>query len=440
MLFKDVFKINDYKKEIQRLTLENSKLRSLVTNEHGKVFNAKIELFKMVRQQLLILLHKALLDKEIEAEKQKYNLLHKEVVELEETKLLQDFGLYKPMYKFANLISYKDSLADIRKQQKDMIKSHTAAICSTNWTVNNSRQEGRKMTTKNIQQVILTFNTECENAISNVKFSNYDSMKQRIQKSFDKLNKLNDVNLICITPEFLELKFKELALAFEYERKKQEEKEYILEQKEIQRENAKVQKELEEQRKKLEKEQSHYLNVLNRLRDQLESENDDEQKKLLREKIENAKDDVSKLEDAIREVDYRQANERAGYVYVISNIGAFGKDVYKIGMTRRLDPQDRIDELGGASVPFKFDVHAFIFSADAPKLETALHKAFADKRLNLMNNRKEFFMVTLEEIEKVVRENHDRTVDFTHEPIAEQFRESEKMREAAKVSISCEDY
>jgi hypothetical protein len=208
----------------------------------------------------------------------------------------------------------------------------------------------------------------------------------------------------------------------------------------VQRENAKVQKELEEQRKKLEKEQSHYLNVLNRLRDQLESENDDEQKKLLREKIENAKDDVSKLEDAIREVDYRQANERAGYVYVISNIGAFGKDVYKIGMTRRLDPQDRIDELGGASVPFKFDVHAFIFSADAPKLETALHKAFADKRLNLMNNRKEFFMVTLEEIEKVVRENHDRTVDFTHEPIAEQFRESEKMREAAKVSISCEDY
>ena len=387
----------------------------------------------MVRQQLLILLHKALLDKEIEAEKQKYNLLHKDVVELEETKLLQDFGLYKPMYKFANLISYKDSLADIRKQQKDMIKSHTAAICSTNWTVNNSRQEGRKMTTKNIQQIILTFNTECENAISNVKFSNYDSMKQRIQKSFDKLNKLNDVNLICITPEFLELKFKELALAYEYERKRQEEKEYILEQKEIQRENAKVQKELEEQRKKLEKEQSHYLNVLNRLRDQLEAENDEEQKKLIIEKIENAKDDVSKLDDAIREVDYREANERAGYVYVISNIGAFGKDVYKIGMTRRLDPQDRIDELGGASVPFKFDVHAFIFSADAPKLETALHKAFADKRLNLMNNRKEFFMVTLEEIEKVVKENHDRTVDFTYEPIAEQFRESEKMRESVSI-------
>ena len=433
MLFKDVFKINDYKKEIQRLTLENSKLRSLVTNEHGKVFNAKIELLNMVRQQLLILLHKALLDKEIEAEKQKYNLLHKDVVELEETKLLQDFGLYKPMYKFANLISYKDSLADIRKQQKDMIKSHTAAICSTNWTVNNSRQEGRKMTTKNIQQIILTFNTECENAISNVKFSNYDSMKQRIQKSFDKLNKLNDVNLICITPEFLELKFKELALAYEYERKRQEEKEYILEQKEIQRENAKVQKELEEQRKKLEKEQSHYLNVLNRHRDQLEAENDEEQKKLIIEKIENAKDDVSKLDDAIREVDYREANERAGYVYVISNIGAFGKDVYKIGMTRRLDPQDRIDELGGASVPFKFDVHAFIFSADAPKLETALHKAFADKRLNLMNNRKEFFMVTLEEIEKVVKENHDRTVDFTYEPIAEQFRESEKMRESVSI-------
>lgn len=130
------------------------------------------------------------------------------------------------------------------------------------------------------------------------------------------------------------------------------------------------------------------------------------------------------LDQALKDVDYREANQRAGYVYIISNIGAFGKDIYKIGMTRRLDPQDRIDELGSASVPFRFDVHAFIFSDDAPKLENALHKAFENNRVNMMNNRKEFFNITLEEIEKVVKKNYDKIVNFKHEPDAEQYRET----------------
>ena len=94
-------------------------------------------------------------------------------------------------------------------------------------------------------------------------------------------------------------------------------------------------------------------------------------------------------------------------MYIISNIGAFGENIYKIGMTRRLEPEVRIAELSGASVPFRFDIHAMIFSNDAPKLEAALHNAFADRKMNLVNGRKEFFMVTLDEIKKVVQENHD---------------------------------
>ena len=97
-------------------------------------------------------------------------------------------------------------------------------------------------------------------------------------------------------------------------------------------------------------------------------------------------------------------------------------------MTRRLDPEDRIAELSGASVPFRFDIHAMIFSNDAPKLETALHNAFADKKINLVNGRKEFFRVSLEEIKKVVKENYDKSVDFINVPEAEQFRTSEMIR------------
>ena len=134
----------------------------------------------------------------------------------------------------------------------------------------------------------------------------------------------------------------------------------------------------------------------------------------------------------MEDIDYREANKKAGYVYIISNIGSFGKDVYKIGMTRRLEPMDRVDELGDASVPFKFDVHAMIFSDDAPKLEAALHHAFDNKKVNMINNRKEFFNVKLEEIEQVVKENHDKLVEFIKTPDAEQYRESMILKNAYK--------
>ena len=137
---------------------------------------------------------------------------------------------------------------------------------------------------------------------------------------------------------------------------------------------------------------------------------------------------LSELDKAIKDVDYRAANQKAGYVYVISNIGAFGEGVYKIGMTRRLDPTERIEELGDASVPFDFDIHAMIFTEDAPKLEAALHKAFEDRRVNMVNARREFFRVSLDEIKSVIRQNFDKTVEFVDIPDAEQYRQTLLMR------------
>ena len=145
---------------------------------------------------------------------------------------------------------------------------------------------------------------------------------------------------------------------------------------------------------------------------------------------------LDKIDKEFADVDYREANQRAGYVYVISNIGAFGENVYKIGMTRRLDPQDRVDELGDASVPFNFDVHAMIFSNDAPKLEAALHNAFADRKLNFVNQRREFFNVSLDEIKQVIKDNYDKSVEFVELAPAEQYRESLKLKEQAKHQVN----
>jgi len=230
---------------------------------------------------------------------------------------------------------------------------------------------------------------------------------------------------IEISDEYKNSKIKELVLAFEYANKKNQEKEEQKAIKEQMREEAKLQKEIEEERRKLEKEQTHYFNALAKIN--LKLAEDPENEELLNKKKE-IEEHLGEVEKAIKDVDYREANKRAGYVYVISNIGAFGENVFKIGMTRRLDPMERVDELGDASVPFNFDVHAMIFSDDAPSLENSLHKAFENRKINMVNQRREFFKVSLDEIKEVVKENYDKTVEFIDVPEAEQYRVSQKMR------------
>lgn len=209
--------------------------------------------------------------------------------------------------------------------------------------------------------------------------------------------------------------------------KKYEEKEEQKRIREQMREEAKLLKEIEEARKDIEKEQKHYTNALVKLNRQIETASEIDKEALLEKKIE-IENHLEQLDVSLKDIDYREANKKAGYVYIISNIGSFGEGIYKIGMTRRLDPYERVDELGDASVPFKFDVHAMIFSDDAPKLEAALHRAFDSKKLNMVNQRREFFRVSLEEIEAVVKANYDKTVEFTRIAEAGQFRESQKMR------------
>lgn len=353
----------------------------------------------------------------------------KEVVELNDKILLQEFGLYAPIFDFANSDQYKDKLDDIRQQQKNMILSKKAATCSQSWTVNGSEAQGRMMTEQNIKQILRCFNDECDMLVDKVKFNNVGAFITKMRKSFEALNRMNTKNAVSLSWDYLQLKVEELQLAYEYALKKQEEKEEQKRIREKLREEAKLQKEIEEARRDIEKEQKHYTNALLKLNKQLEV-CDDTERDILTEKRKEIEQHLTDLDVAIKDIDYREANKKAGYVYIISNIGSFGENVYKIGMTRRLDPMERVDELGDASVPFKFDVHAMIFSDDAPRLEASLHRAFENKKVNMVNNRREFFKVTLNEIEAVVKSNYDKTVEFNRTPNAEQYRESVKILES----------
>lgn len=332
-----------------------------------------------------------------------------------------DYGLYKPSFEFANSDLYKTQLTKLRDMQKQCIKNDDAAYGNTNWQVNGSLSQGRTMVNNYKKLLLRAFNVECDDIVANVKVSNLERSIERIHKISEQISKLGKTMGIGISPEYVRLKIDEVKLALDFQQKKQEEKERQKELRAQEREEAKVLKEIEEERKRLKKEQAHYENALNVILNQIEKNG--ETAELLEKKVqlENQIIDTSK---AIEDVDYREANRKAGYVYIISNIGAFGENVYKIGMTRRLDPQERVDELSDASVPFNFDVHAMIFTEDAPKLETALHNAFEKKKLNKINTRREFFAVTLEEIKSEVRKNFDKTVEWIDIPEAEQYRQS----------------
>ena len=350
----------------------------------------------------------------------------KEIIHLDDEILLQEFGLYEPVYKFSSSDEYKDKLLAVREEQKRMIRCCRAAICSTEWSVDGSISKGNIFVQKNIKQIIRSFNNECDVLIGKVKFNNVERYIQKIIKSYEDLNKLNEENRIRISQLYLNLKLDELRIAYEYALKKQREKEEQRAIREQMREEEKLMEEIEIRRKEINKEIAHYNYYMARVIDGISRAPDDE-REYWNEKKEYVERKLSELNREIADMDYRESNKKAGYVYVISNIGAFGENVYKIGMTRRLEPMDRIDELSNASVPFRFDVHAMIFSDDAPKLEAALHRAFNDRKINMINNRKEFFRVGLDEIEDVVKKNYEKAVEFSKIPVAEQYRETMKI-------------
>lgn len=396
------------KKEIERLKAQLSPDQRQLDDLSKKVQAARAEL-------------KQLQDQVKEAKQQ--------LIETDENALLQSFGIYTPHYSYATSDEYKEKLKEIRDQQKLAIKTGKAVAGNENWQVNGSSAKGKKMVHDMQKLLLRAYNAECDDAIEHVRFNNIEACSKKINASADAISKLGSIMGIYITNTYVYMKIQELRLMHEYQVKKQEEKEAAREARQRQREEAKAQKELEEARKKLEKEQNHYQNALSKLNAQLENAAFAERRDL-EEKRRELAEKLLEIETDIKDVDYRASNQRAGYVYIISNIGAFGEGIYKIGMTRRLDPMERVYELGDASVPFNFDVHAMIFTEDAPGLEAALHAAFSDRKLNFVNQRREFFRVSLDEIKAVVKKNYDKTVEFVDIPPAEQYRESIKLKEA----------
>lgn len=318
----------------------------------------------------------------------------------------------------------KNKLALLKTEEDELVKSGEALLITTNGFIQKRILDSRK------KQILRCFHAESSMHIGSITAKNVDTIRARLQRSFQTINTLFSANGVQISQGMLALKLEELSLVYAYMLKIEDEKE---KKKIIQaqlREEERVRREMEEEKKKIEKEIRQFSAEVKKLMDYMQKSSSDAEKQLYIDKINELEEKLKALNADKEHVLEREQNTRAGFVYIISNIGSFGENIYKIGMTRRLEPMDRISELSSASVPFPFDVHAMIFSEDAPALETLLHRHFADRQVNKVNARKEFFKVDLEEIKQLVLTHHNATVHFVDMPEAAEYRETLQLEAA----------
>jgi uncharacterized coiled-coil protein SlyX len=323
-----------------------------------------------------------------------------------------ELGIYEPHFDFGDSEVFKTQITTIRQRQKEMVSSKQATHCPADWTVDGSRSKGQAMVSRQTRLTMRAFNNECEAAIANARWNNVVAMEKRILNSVKQIDSANTSMSLVIDDDYIALKLDELHLTHEYREQLKIEKDERAELARAEREEKK----LLAQADAADREERKYQALLDKARKEAG--------------VDEGK--IAELEAALAEA--RETGERAramaemtksGYVYVISNIGSFGEDVVKIGLTRRLEPDDRVRELGDASVPFGFDTHAMIYSAEAPALESALHKEFDALRVNAANMRKEFFRVGLDDVESAVRRLapdasffRDREAQDWHETLA----------------------
>jgi len=372
------------------------------------------------------------LQKQIEGTRSSYSekrttlkKLEQQVAIYDEKLSFAELGFYEPHFEFSDSDEYKQEIKRIRDRQKAMVSAKTSTLCPTDWQVDGSRAKGQTMINRQTRLTMRAFNNECEAAIANTRWNNVNAIEKRILNAAKKIDKANESMNLRISDDYVSLKLDELHATHEYRERLKIEKEERAELARAEREEKKLLAEAEA----AEREEKRYQNLLDKARSEAGVD-------------ENR---IAELEAALAEAHATSERARAmaemtksGYVYIISNVGSFGEDVVKIGLTRRLEPDDRVKELGDASVPFGFDTHAMIYSDEAPALESTLHKEFADRRVNASNMRKEFFRVGLEEVEDAVKRLapsasffSDREAQEWHETLS---RRKEALKDMARPS------
>lgn len=339
--------------------------------------------------------------------------LRSQLIELNDAITLQSAGVYEYRHPLDSAEAYTQRLSDLRERIKTAITEDHAILASSSFSLDNSLAKGKRMVTDLGKLMLRAYNAEADNCVRSLRAGTLVTAEKRLAASAESIARLGSMMDLRISAEYHALRVEELELTADYLAKVAEEREQAREERERLREEAKAERELAAERERLDKERAHYANALKSLIDQgKESE------------ATNLQSRLAEIDKAIEFNDYRAANIRAGYVYVISNVGAFGPDVVKIGLTRRLEPMDRVRELGDASVPFPFDVHALFFADDAVGLEAKLHQALAPRKVNQVNQRREFFFATPQQVHEILADAVGNLLEYTEAPEASEYYQS----------------
>ena len=418
---KELDRIKELENRVKELEAKNNSLSKYlpltdIESQIEKLEQDKINISKEY-ENLRFHYHKALAT---------YEELKKKISIFEDDLELAEYGVYQPHFSFETSEEYKQKILFYRNKAKSMIKEGIAVNGGDNITWNGSLSKGQAMVKREKQLMLRAFNGETDSFIANVDWNNIKKMEERLNKSFEAINKVYKDQGISISEIYKEYKTWELQLTYEYKKKLQEEKEEQRAIREQMREEERAERELEAARIKAEKEEIMYIKALEKARKEIGTAVGKKQEELL-QRIAELEAGLMGVETLKQKAISMAQQTKMGYVYVISNIGAFGDDIYKIGMTRRLEPTERVKELGDASVPFPFDIHAMIFSENAPELESKLHNVFANERVNMTNYKREFFNVSLDRIEEEAKKLGAK-VEFTKLAEAEEYRKSQILK------------
>lgn len=402
-----------------QLLSEREKLIQLA--KEYELFNA-LEIKEKIDQGVKYYDH---LTKEIAGAEEYLNNIKKEIGESQQTVELQEMGFYDFEHPAQSSVVLAESLKNVRTVIKESMKNNRAAFANSNFIFNNSQKEGNKFMTDMKKIMLKAYNSEAENAVKSVKSEKVDTAINKIEKSRVHVEKLGSMINLKINDGYHRARIDEVKLAFEHFKIVRLEKEKAREEAERLKEERKVEQELKKKQELLQKERKQKQLALDEMTASLAMNDSiiDKQKLAeLEQEIKNIDKDIALTND-------RAANLKAGYVYVISNIGSFGEGRVKIGMTRRAEPMERIKELGNASVPFGFDVHLIHYSENAVEIENKLHKIFDNRRVNLVNKRREHFYATPEEVKQEIMKLDGSIARFTNDAEAFDYNESKVIRE-----------
>lgn len=444
-LFQANSHIDEVQKDLKGMAAENSTLRdtvariddmSLLQRQEeaarldGEIEERKSQLTDLLGRNEVHLRsfeeRKQVVLKDIADYRQTVSELKDSVVDLEEMVNLNDYGLYNFENPAADSVRYEKELKALKTSIKGMVKDKTATFGSTTWTVNQSAAQGRKMVNDMSRLLLRAFNAEAENSVKTVRAGHLSTAIKRLHKSSEAIARMGKIMDLRVNPRYVQLREEELRITHAHLEAKKAAKELEREERAREREERQAQKELAAAKAKQVKEVEHYRTVLEALKDSNDTAG-----------IAQASLNLQTAEEKLSDVESTMANTRAGYVYVISNRGAFGEGIIKIGMTRRLNPDERVRELGDASVPFYFDSHTMIFAKDAVGLERALHRHFASVRVNLINLRREYFYATPTEVKDALVELHAdyeaQLLEYHEAADAPEFVASEDLRNKGSI-------